>query len=146
MILPERRSIMCGSTARQEFTAPSRLISIVFVPGLGLVGKERPDGPLHACGGDEDIQAAENRAHAVHRGGHLSRSRTSARMRRALPPACSISSLARSSLRLAARQQPYARAGLGETESQAFANSAAGAGDQDGLIAHGHQAEIPMRL
>ena len=55
-------------------------------------------------------------------------------MRRAFPPACSISSLAKIQFRLAARQQPDAGAGLRETHREPFSDAAAGAGNQHILV------------
>ena len=97
MILPERFSTMGGSAARQELTAPIRLISMVSFHALGLVESSGPMGP---CTPAEAISTSSPPKTTFMRSTaacNCSRSRTSARRRRALPPACSISSLAMSS-------------------------------------------------
>src|SRR5215469_7533019 len=45
IILPERFSIIDGSTARQLFTVPIRLISIASLHAFGLVRTRGPIGP-----------------------------------------------------------------------------------------------------
>ena len=135
MILPERFSTMSGRTARQEFTTPIRLISDGFAPRLGFGGQEwarwvRARPPRQS----ERPGRRTPRACGPPRRDICSRSRTSARSRSALPPACSISSLARSSSAWLRASSPTRAPACGEAHGQALTDSASRAGDQNALI------------
>src|ERR1051326_8873889 len=96
MILPERRSIMCGRAARQALATPMRLVSMVSFQAFGLAVRNGPMGPWTPAAVIRISiapQASRMRSTACATSSTL---RTSARSRIAMPSACSISSLARS--------------------------------------------------
>src|ERR1035438_9872262 len=106
MILPERLSIIGGSAARQALTAPMRLVWMVSAQASGLVESNGPMGP---CTPAETIRTSRRPNSRSMRATALfisARLRTSAGRRKALPPACSISSFARSSSALLRASNP----------------------------------------
>jgi hypothetical protein len=97
MILPDRFSIIGGSATRHALATPIRLISTVSFHAFGLLDRNGPMGPCTPAAAirmSNPPKLLRIRSTAC---ASSSGSRTSARRRNALPPACSISSLARSS-------------------------------------------------
>src|SRR5579864_2053457 len=97
MIFPERRSTICGRTARQACMTPKTLVSRTSVHCLGFSSENGPIGPCTAAAAMSTCTPPNTTRMRSTAALSCSKSRTSARMRNAAPPACSISSLVASS-------------------------------------------------
>ena len=138
MILPDRLSIIGGSAARHEFTAPTRLVSIVSLHAFGLVDRNGPTGPCIAGRRDQHVQPAEYRAHAVRRRLHLFQiAHVGADPQRVAAGLLDLQ-FRQVEFGLAARQQSDPRARLRESHREPFPDSASGAGDQHALVSNRH--------
>ena len=126
MILPLRRSIIWGSTARQAFNTPIRLVWTISCHDFGDVSTKGPMGPRNGGGAYQDLhRTAELDPHPFQCGAHLfvvahigaDAQGGAARMLDL--------QVAQVELGFAARDQPDAGAFSGESDGQAFADSPA---------------------
>ena len=103
-------------------------------PGARLDVHQHADGPLNGSRRDQHVDAAEDRAHTLHRGAHLLIiAHVGADTQRRASGVLDLQ-LGQIQLGLAASQQADTRAFRGESDGQALADTTARSGYQDRLI------------
>src|SRR5581483_4424286 len=97
---------------------------------------------LNSGGGDQGVDAAERREHALDRGAQLLAIPDVGAQPQGGASGLLDLQLGQVELGLAAGQEPDAGAGLGETERQPLSDSPAGPGDQDAFSSNTHSTAV----
>ena len=134
MILPDRRSIMCGRTVTNGIHDTDQIGLDCFRPRFGRCIEKRTDRPLQSCRADQYVQPSVVRAHPINSGGHLLKI-PNVRANTKRDAACMFDFKVRKiQFRLASRDQSYTCALVCKTNCQTLSDTSARARDQYAFI------------